>query len=327
MEVNNNCAGSLYDNHAKQFIFSRPEEYDDCNLVLLFRDDQREFLPINLGGNNHFEIPSLLTQTNYLQLQVVFERNGSSLIHSNIVRFWLRTSLFNIGEHSLEQGGTPGRSATISIGMVTTAPPGSSASVHNSGTEHDAIFDFLIPRGNPGERGADGTGVRILGIKNIPGDLPSSAQPGDAYMIDSNLWVWGGSDWVNAGNIQGPQGEQGPIGEQGPVGVQGLSGLQGEPGPQGIQGVQGAAGSQGPQGPQGQSADAYSRSESNALFAAKTDLAGKLALTGGSMAGPLVAQSNSNYDVAQVRNTIISDVDLTPGVSALESGTLYFVYE
>lgn len=40
--------------------------------------------------------------------------------------------------------------ATVSIGNVTTGEPGTNASVTNSGTENDAVFDFTIPRGDPG---------------------------------------------------------------------------------------------------------------------------------------------------------------------------------
>ena len=359
MEVDNNCAGSLYDNLAKQFIFTRPAEYTGCNLVLLFRDDQREFLPISLGEKDHFAIPNLLTQTGYLQLQVAFKRGGDALIHSNIVRFWLRPSLFDVGQPAEQpgEGGGSGRAATISVGSVTTGQPGGSADVQNVGTEQDAIFDFVIPRGQPGpagsqgprgepgERGTDGTGVTIMGVKDSPGQLPTLAQPGDAYMIDGHLWVWSGEGWVNAGNIQGPQGttgeqgaqgiqgpqgdpgpqgEQGPVGSQGPRGEQGLQGLPGERGEQGTMGPQGPQGEQGPQGP---SVDAHTRSEADARFATHAALAGRLSLAGGNMSGALVAQSNSNYGAAQVRNAILSTVDLTPGVSALASGALYFVYE
>lgn len=40
--------------------------------------------------------------------------------------------------------------ATVSIGNVTTGEPGTNASVTNSGTENDAVFNFTIPRGDPG---------------------------------------------------------------------------------------------------------------------------------------------------------------------------------
>ena len=52
-----------------------------------------------------------------------------------------------------EQGpkGDTGTAATITVGTVTTGEPGTSASVVNSGTTGAAVFDFTIPRGDPGE--------------------------------------------------------------------------------------------------------------------------------------------------------------------------------
>ena len=52
-----------------------------------------------------------------------------------------------------------GKAATIRIGTTTTGEPGTEATVENSGTETDAVFDFEIPRGTPGE---------LDGIEDIP---------------------------------------------------------------------------------------------------------------------------------------------------------------
>jgi len=49
-------------------------------------------------------------------------------------------------------------------------------------------------------------------------------------------------------------------------------------------------------------------------------------MTGGTMTGQLVAQSNTANETAQVRNVIISTQDLVAGTSPLENGVLYFVY-
>ena len=46
--------------------------------------------------------------------------------------------------------GTQGNAATVRIGTVTTGDPGTQAAVTNSGTNQDAVFDFAIPRGDPG---------------------------------------------------------------------------------------------------------------------------------------------------------------------------------
>lgn len=57
-----------------------------------------------------------------------------------------------------EQGarGAAGKAGTIRIGTVTTGEPGSEASVTNSGTVSDAVFNFTIPRGEKGEKGEGG---------------------------------------------------------------------------------------------------------------------------------------------------------------------------
>ena len=49
--------------------------------------------------------------------------------------------------------GSDGTSATISVGTVTTAASGTPARVTNSGTTRDAVFDFVIPQGQPGSVG------------------------------------------------------------------------------------------------------------------------------------------------------------------------------
>lgn len=48
--------------------------------------------------------------------------------------------------------GEQGDAATISVGSVTTVPYGQNASVTNSGTEQEAVLDFRIPQGRPGEQ-------------------------------------------------------------------------------------------------------------------------------------------------------------------------------
>ena len=45
---------------------------------------------------------------------------------------------------------------TISIGTVTTGEPGTPASVTNSGTNTNAVLNFVIPRGNTGAQGPAG---------------------------------------------------------------------------------------------------------------------------------------------------------------------------
>ena len=48
--------------------------------------------------------------------------------------------------------GPHGEAATITVGTVSTTAYGNTASVTNSGTEQDAVLDFVIPQGKPGEQ-------------------------------------------------------------------------------------------------------------------------------------------------------------------------------
>ena len=103
-----------------------------------------------------------------------------------------------------ENGVIQGINATIQIGEVTTLPPGSQATVRNSGTPTHAKLDFGIPEGDPGETGP-------IGPRGEPGPT-------------------------------GPTGPTGPQGETGPRGPQGATGPTGPQGPQGVRGVQGVPG-------------------------------------------------------------------------------------
>ena len=59
--------------------------------------------------------------------------------------------------------GDDGLAATIQIGTVTTGAAGTEAAVTNSGTENAAVFNFTIPKGDPGESGAGGIATITAG--------------------------------------------------------------------------------------------------------------------------------------------------------------------
>jgi len=74
-----------------------------------------------------------------------------------------------------------------------------------------------------GEKGEQGTWVRILGTLPDESSLPPIGEPGDAYLINGDLYVWSDTtnDWTNVGTIKGPKGETGPQGPEGPQGLPG----------------------------------------------------------------------------------------------------------
>ena len=68
-----------------------------------------------------------------------------------------------------------GSGATVSIGTVTTGAAGTSASVTNSGTSTNAVFDFVIPKGDTGATGPQGP----KGDKGDKGDTGPQGPKGD----------------------------------------------------------------------------------------------------------------------------------------------------
>lgn len=88
-------------------------------------------------------------------------------------------------------------------------------------------------RGLMGPQGIPGQSVRILGELASPADLPPTGDPGDAYLIQDDLWVWDelNSQWTDVGRIVGPAGPAGPKGDPGADGKDGDTGPVGPAGP------------------------------------------------------------------------------------------------
>ena len=62
--------------------------------------------------------------------------------------------------------GPAGQAATITIGTTTTGEPGTEAQVTNSGTAQDAILNFTIPKGKPGDSAT--LPVKTVVIDTVP---------------------------------------------------------------------------------------------------------------------------------------------------------------
>jgi len=111
------------------------------------------------------------------------------------------------------------------------------------------------PQGGVGEPGDDGFGVRFIGRLTQAGDLPMTGiEARDAFVIGTKVYSWSGNEWVDLGDLAGPQGDLGDRGVQGPEGQRGAQGVQGRPGtrgPAGPRGVQGVTGRDGRTGEAG----------------------------------------------------------------------------
>ena len=140
--------------------------------------------------------------------------------------------------------GEDGVTHTVSVGTVLTGASGSEAQVSQSGTPTDVVFNFVIPRGLPGERGPVG-----------PTGLTGPAGPQGIQGIQGPQGATGAKGDKGDPGPQGIQGEQGIPGETGPRGETGPQGVQGLPGETGATGPKGDKGDTGPQGPKGEKGD------------------------------------------------------------------------
>lgn len=122
--------------------------------------------------------------------------------------------------------------------------------------------EVVVVEGQQGPPGPPGLSLR--GELPSTADLPPVGEPGDAYIIAGDVWLWAGddADWINGGPVgapgpagpagaTGPAGPTGPKGDTGANGATGPAGATGATGPQGPKGDAGNTGAQGPQGPAG----------------------------------------------------------------------------
>jgi len=136
-------------------------------------------------------------------VQMQFSQNAESWHYPGMeddvyIRIRVGNGQWNVFRFVGKDGnGTP---ATIKIGEVTTAEAGMPASVTNSGTEQDAIFDFVLPKG------ADGINAQIRqgiippnNILGIVGDWYFNTAKWDVYEKTAIGWTY-------RGNIKGASG-------------------------------------------------------------------------------------------------------------------------
>lgn len=86
--------------------------------------------------------------------------------------------------------GATGPGATVSVGTVTTLSPGSTATVTNSGTETDAVFDFGIPQGQRGETVTELDNLTLNSITTPSDDFPSLAVENNGSLLFGKIQKW-----------------------------------------------------------------------------------------------------------------------------------------
>lgn len=110
---------------------------------------QMELQMVDSIGNN---ITTPIFQVNVQKSNIDFK----AITSSNEFQA-LQEALKEVNELK-EQGlkGDPGEAATIQIGDVTASNPGSVPVVTNTGTENNAVLNFVLPRGETGPKGDPG---------------------------------------------------------------------------------------------------------------------------------------------------------------------------
>lgn len=81
------------------------------------------------------------------------------------------------------------------------------------------------PTGPQGIQGPAGTSINISGTVATQSALPTGASQNDTYLVQdvSSYFVWTGTEWVDVGDIAGPQGPAGPAGPAGADGADGAA--------------------------------------------------------------------------------------------------------
>lgn len=95
--------------------------------------------------------------------------------------------------------GDPGEAATIQIGDVTASDPGSDPQVTNTGTEQNAILNFVLPRGKQGPQGIPGEGVTFGAFSSFPNPGQTNVLYVDNTVNPMRAYVWNGEKYVPAG--------------------------------------------------------------------------------------------------------------------------------
>lgn len=124
--------------------------------------------------------------------------------------------------------GPQGTAATITVGTTVTGNPGTSASVTNSGTVNDAIFNFTIPRGKDLTPRGNWSSSTTYAIGDAVYHASSNAsyvatQAGSNRTPSSSSSYWTIIAQDGADGTNGAKGDTGATGATGPAGPTNLT--------------------------------------------------------------------------------------------------------
>ena len=97
-------------------------------------------------------------------------------------------NIVNIAFGTMPLKGDKGDAATIQIGTVTTGDAGTQVQITNSGDGSDAVFNFVIPKGDKGDKGdqGEGLGTHEQTIANHDDVDLTGQQEGDILRFDGS---------------------------------------------------------------------------------------------------------------------------------------------
>ena len=157
-----------------------------------------------------------VTQWNNAEPNVITEISAITKDNSNIISVNGKKVIIDLSNIEStpgpkgDDGITPVFTAiTANVNNATGVPYVSVTSAKTDGEKYALTFDFQNLKGEKGDRGDDGTSIKILGTVNSPEEFPAHPSNGDGYMLNGHLWVYDGNSWTDAGEIKGPQGDPG----------------------------------------------------------------------------------------------------------------------
>ena len=139
---NKKTVGAISDNNAQTIIFNRAEIFEPYNMMLRFRDGLGYIYEKNIGLENEYTIPNILTRSKTLYLQIYFFTGSEFRWGTN----WLE---FQFSD-SISKGETLEEFACTKIGEVTAKPlpSGAKPTAEVTYINGKLNFTFGIPAGS-----------------------------------------------------------------------------------------------------------------------------------------------------------------------------------
>jgi len=151
----------------------------DYPIIISIDDKTRGVIPIYVGDIR------FVTHRNSL--------NNASTNEENDIVIALSITQTTINVDSVLYDVMAGKAATIEVGTVTTLEAGEDATVENTGTENEAVFNFGIPKGEKGDKGDAGD--------MFSGQFNTVILKQNCFWVDGWLWIDTGSK-TNLKNIE-----------------------------------------------------------------------------------------------------------------------------